>query len=72
MTSIYARPGTRPTERELEVARAVIETDSREAAAARIGISRRNVTAHLANLRIRLKARNDEELFFKLRDHLAA
>lgn len=72
MTTLYARPGTTPTRRELEVAAAVIEADSMQRAAAELGIDERSVRAHLANLRIRLEARNNPELFFKLRDHLAA
>lgn len=72
MTQIYARPGTSPTARELEVATAVLEADSMGGAAAVIGISEQSVRAHLANLRVRLGARHNAELFFKLREHLVA
>lgn len=72
MTSVYARPGSKPTKRELVVAGVVLKTDSMQAAAARLGINERSVRAHLANLRVRLEARHNEELFYRLRDHLAS
>jgi DNA-binding CsgD family transcriptional regulator len=68
----YARPGTKPTPRELEVAAAVLVSDSIPAAAARLRMDPRSVRRQLANLRIRLRARNNEQLFFRLHDHLAA
>lgn len=68
----YAQPDTSPTKRELVVAKAVIEADSIDQAAQRLEISTNTVRHHLANLRLRLRARNNPELFFKLRDHLAA
>lgn len=71
MTRIYARPGTKPTKRELEVAEAILHADSVADAAAELGTSEWSVWARLANLRVRLEARHNEELFFKLRDHLA-
>jgi DNA-binding CsgD family transcriptional regulator len=67
-----ARPGSEPTKRELEVARAVLEADSVAAAAAKLGIGAGTARDHLANLRIRLRARHNEDLFYRLRDYLAA
>lgn len=66
----YAQPGTSPTDRELEVAATVLTSDGIADAAARLGIDRSSVLRHLANLRIRLRVRNNAELFFRLRDHL--
>lgn len=72
MTQTWARPDTNPTERELEVARIVIESESMQEAARRAAMSERSLRVTLANLRIRLRARGNPELFYKLRDHLAA
>lgn len=72
MTNIYARPGTKPTKRELEVAVAVLEADTVAEAAATLGISEWAVRTRLANLRVRVNARHNLELFYQLRDHLAA
>jgi biotin operon repressor len=52
------------------VAGVVLEADSMEAAAAKLGISRRAVRLHLDNLRVRIGARHDRELFYRLRDYL--
>ena len=68
----YAKPDTEPTPRELEVAAAVLATDTLKLAASRLGISEWTARDHLANLRIRLRARHNEELFFRLHDRLAA
>jgi len=67
-----ARPGTDPTERELAVAAAVLTSDSTRAAAHRLGMTESSARRHLANLRIRLRVRNNAELFFRLRDYLVA
>lgn len=67
---IYAQPGTAPTARELVVAGVVLNSDSIAAAAAHLSINERSVRLHLANLRVRLGARHNEELFYRLRDHL--
>lgn len=67
-----AKPGSSPTKRELEVAAELLKADSVAAAAARLGIGTRTANDHLANLQARLGARHREELFFRLRDHLAA
>jgi DNA-binding CsgD family transcriptional regulator len=72
VTQLYAQPGSKPTPRELEIARTVLETDSMRDAAATLGINERSVRAHLANLRVRLRARHNEQLFYRLRDHMAA
>jgi DNA-binding CsgD family transcriptional regulator len=72
MTQTWAQPGTPPTARELVVARAVIESDSMQEAARTLGINERSLRLHLANLRIRLRARHNAELFYRLRDHLVA
>jgi len=68
----YAQPGTLPTERELEVAATVLTSDGIADAAARLAIDQASVRRHLANLRTRLRVRNNAELFFRLRDHLPA
>lgn len=68
----HAQPDTNPTRRELQVARAVLDADSIDQAAQALEITTNTVRHHLANLRIRLRARQNAELFYKLRDHLAA
>ncbi len=68
--SYRAKPGTPPTARELVVAGVVLEADSIDAAASHLGISRRAVRLHLDNLAVRIGARHDKELFFRLRDYL--
>lgn len=68
----YAKAGTHPTRRELDVARAIIRTDSMSSAAAELGMNERHLRVHLANLRVRLEARHNAELFLKLHDYLTA
>lgn len=72
MSEVLARLGSKPTQRELQVARAVLRTDSYQLAARELGISQGTVKVHIARLRIRLGARHTAELFYMLRDHLAA
>lgn len=67
-----ARPGTKPTPAELAAAKAVMRADSKRAAAAELGTTERMVRYHLANLRIRMRARNNEQLFYLLRDVIRA
>jgi DNA-binding CsgD family transcriptional regulator len=69
---VYAKPGTKPTRRELAVARAVLDSETMSQAAAILSMSERHLRVHLANLRVRLGARHNPELFYMLRDHLAA
>lgn len=72
MSELTVRRGSKPTPRELEVARAVLHADSRKQAANELGISPETVKVHLARLRLRLGAKHNAELFYVLRDHLAA
>ena len=53
-----ARPGTKPTDRELEVLRAWAETGDMRGASARLGITVNSVDQALANVRSRAGVRH--------------